>query len=166
MSPNAVYTYGYTSSTPADLAAYVKELDAYLIDIRFSPRSRVPQWRGHMLYEVMGMTAHGRPRYRHIGELGNVNYLTDGPIQLAAPEEGVREIAPYLAARPVILLCGCRDWRACHRRAAAALIAATLGGTITHLAGRYATNWQDGLSTLDGMRVSTPGWRLGEGRVS
>jgi len=164
--PAEIFTYGYTSSTPADLAAYVEELDSYLIDIRFSPRSRVPQWRQEALHALVGKTKAGRARYHWLQGLGNVQYNTDGPIVLYAPEEGVREIAPYLAARPVILLCGCRDWHVCHRRAAATLIAEALGGTITHLAGRYATNWRDGLSTLDGMRVPTPGWRLGEGRVS
>ncbi len=157
-----IFTYGYTGATPADLAAYVAELDAYLIDIRYNPTSRVPRWRQDALRALVGVTEHGRARYRHIGELGNVNYNTDGPIVLYAPEEGVREIAPYLAARPCILLCGCRDWQACHRRAAAALIAEALGGTITHLAGRYTTNWREGLSALDGMRVPTPGWRLGK----
>ncbi len=37
-----IYTYGYASATPADLKAYIDELDAYVCDIRYSPRSRVP----------------------------------------------------------------------------------------------------------------------------
>ncbi len=143
-----LYTYGYTSATPADLLRYVDDLDAYLIDVRYSPRSRVPQWRQQALDEMAGVTAHGRRRYRHIVELANVNYATDGPIDLYAPAAGLREIAPYLAARPCILLCGCRDWRTCHRRVVADLIveAAALAGDrvigVEHLPARFR-KWQE-----------------------
>lgn len=149
MSANTIYTYGYTTSTPEDLTAYIDALDAYLIDIRYSPRSRVPQWRQQALDEMAGVTEHGRRRYRHIIELGNVNYNSDGPIELYAPAAGLREIAPYLAARPCILLCACRDWRTCHRRVVADLIveAAALAGDgmilVEHLPARFRA-WQAG----------------------
>jgi len=157
-----IFTYGYSGATPADLAAYVSELDAYLIDIRFSPLSRVPRWRQDALRVLVGTTEHGRARYRWVQELGNVNYNTEGPIRLYAPDEGVQDIVRYVAARPVILLCGCKDWRTCHRREAATVVAAALDRTITHLPGRYCTNWREGLSTVDGVRSPTPGWRLGK----
>ncbi len=149
MSANTIYTYGYTGATPADLKAYIDELDAYLIDVRYSPRSRVPQWRQEALRDLVGLTEHGRARYRHIIELGNANYNSDGPIELYAPAAGLREIAPYLAARPCILLCGCADWRSCHRRVVADLIveAAALAGDgmilVEHLPARFRA-WQAG----------------------
>jgi len=149
MSANTIYTWGYTGATPADLKAYIDALDAYLIDVRYSPRSRVPQWRQQALDDLAGVTEHGRPRYRHIIELGNVNYATDGPIDLYAPAAGLREIAPYLAARPCILLCACADCRTCHRRVVADLIveAAALPGDrvigVDHLPARFR-EWQAG----------------------
>jgi uncharacterized protein (DUF488 family) len=149
MSANTIYTWGYTGATPADLTAYIDALDAYVCDIRYSPRSRVPHWRQHALDEMAGVTAHGRRRYRHIIELGNVNYATDGPIELYAPAAGLREIAPYLAVRPCILLCACADWRTCHRRVVADLIveAAALAGDgmirVEHLPARFGA-WQAG----------------------
>ncbi len=161
-----LYTYGYTGATPADLTAYIDELDAYLIDIRYSPRSRVPQWRRDALQRLAGVTEHGRPRYRHIGAFGNVNYAGDGPIEISSPIVGLREIAPYRAARPVILLCGCRDWQTCHRRAVATLVDETFGGTSVHLPGRYGTTWRLGVSTIGRETFPTPGWRPEEAVVS
>lgn len=143
-----LYTYGYLGATPADLKAYIDELDAYLIDIRYSPRSRAPQWRRDALQRLAGVTEHGRPRYCHIGAFGNVNYAGDGPIEISSPIVGLQEIAPYRAARPVILLCGCPDWRSCHRRTVADLIVqatAEAGDAVRveHLPARFSA-WQAG----------------------
>ncbi len=40
-----IYTFGYTGKKPSDLKAEAERLDAVVVDIRFSPNSRVPHWR-------------------------------------------------------------------------------------------------------------------------
>ena len=61
-----------------------------LIDTRFSPKSRWPQWREGALREKYGT------RYRTAGAyLGNVNFQ-GGPIQIADLEEGLRGLRLYL----------------------------------------------------------------------
>jgi len=144
-----IFTYGYYGASPADLKAYIDALDAYLIDVRYIPGSRVPHWRQQALIDLAGVTEHGRLRYYWIGYLGNLNYNNDGPIELYAPAVGLQVIAPYLAARPCILLCGCRDWRTCHRRVVADLFveAAAQAGDgmilVEHLPAQFRA-WQAG----------------------
>jgi hypothetical protein len=59
-----IFTIGYSAITPAKLAATVRALDATLIDVRSSPRSRRPGFGGRQLAELLG------ERYRHEPKLG------------------------------------------------------------------------------------------------
>lgn len=88
-------------------------LGATLCDIRLSPRSRVPHWRGPALQQLLGA------RYRHIPALGNVNYKRkkSEPIELADVERGIGELLAVTGA--VVLLCACADVAHCHRRVVA-----------------------------------------------
>ena len=127
---NTIYTYGYLAGTPEHLAAAVYEHDAVLVDIRYMPYSRLPQWRSGSLRQPLG-----NGRYRFCGELGNVNYQGGGPIRLAYPDAGVAVVAALLSEHPVILLCGCRDVLTCHRLVAADLVAGATGAAVVHLPG-------------------------------
>ena len=40
-----IYTCGYTGRTPAGLRGLAVDHDALVVDIRYSPTSRVPHWR-------------------------------------------------------------------------------------------------------------------------
>ena len=134
---NTLYTIGYSGWKPEQIAATVAELGAVLWDIRRSPWSRAPQWRQPALRQLLG------PAYVHMAPLGNVNYNTDGPIQLANPQAAVDPARAVLQTSPIILLCGCKEAETCHRSDAAAYLAWQLGGLeIVHLmpqaAGRTA----------------------------
>jgi uncharacterized protein (DUF488 family) len=121
-----LYTFGYSGKQPDELLALAEQLDAIVVDIRFSPRSRVPQWSGGRLARLLG------DRYCHLPALGNRNYK-GGPIELVDLETGIAQVADLLAHQPVILLCVCGDVQHCHRRLAAEAIAARYGAPLTHL---------------------------------
>lgn len=105
-----VYTLGYGIGINVDdLAAWLEEADAWLIDVRYKPSSRDSRWRGEQLTRKLGK------RYVHAGGLGNVNYR-GGPIQLADPEPWYENIQEAVeAGRVLVLMCGCRNPWSCHR---------------------------------------------------
>src|SRR5947209_3651542 len=108
---HTLYTWGYSGSKPLDLLNYQRSLNATVCDIRFSPRSRMGYWNGGAVKALLP-----KDRYFHMIELGNVNYKNDLRIELYKPHEVVRDIELVLTYHPAILLCGCADWRECHRR--------------------------------------------------
>jgi uncharacterized protein (DUF488 family) len=120
-----LYTFGYSGRLPHELRALVDHLDAIVVDIRFSPRSRNPHWTAGRLTSLLG------ERYRHLAVLGNRNYK-GGPIEFVDLEEGVVKVGELLREQPVILLCVCADVERCHRLPAAEAIATRYGVTITH----------------------------------
>jgi len=72
-----LYTLGYTGRKPVDVHQLAIAHRAMLVDIRFSPRSRAAYWQKGALERLLG------DRYVHLQALGNVNYRTGGPVQLA-----------------------------------------------------------------------------------
>lgn len=106
-----VFTIGYGGKTPAQIKAIVDDLDAVLFDIRFSPRSRQPQWAKKNVAALVGVE-----RYTHLKALGNVNYK-GGPIEFVDWEAGLQAIEQ--SDKPVILMCVCKDRHTCHRTTAA-----------------------------------------------
>ncbi len=116
-----IYTLGYSGWRPEAVRAQAETLDAVVVDVRWSPRSRNPQWTRKRLTELLGA------RYRHVKAFGNLNYK-GGPIKLANPEAGLAEIRPILeAGQPVILMCVCKEVERCHRQDVAAYLVAHLG---------------------------------------
>ena len=124
---STIYTIGYAGWSPDQLRATVEELGAELWDIRYSPWSKSPQWQGHALRRLLG------PAYVHMAALGNQNYK-GGEILLVAPERAVEPARRVMARRPLVLLCGCKDWATCHRTVAARYLADALGAAVEHLA--------------------------------
>lgn len=124
-----LYTAGYSGiPSPEHLRDWCKAHDnATLMDIRFSPRSQQPGWDGNALRSLFGID------YTHIRAFGNKNYNNDLPIALADPDAGLAAARISLNIAPVVLLCGCRDHRHCHRLVAADFIADRLGVAVTHL---------------------------------
>jgi uncharacterized protein (DUF488 family) len=123
-----LYTLGYSGWTPEAIQETAQARHAVVCDIRYSPASRHPQWRKRQLAQLLG------GRYQHVQALGNCNYKSGGPIELADYEAGKQAIAEMLATgQSVILLCACKDVTMCHRRTAAEQLAADLGETVTHL---------------------------------
>ena len=133
-----LFTIGYQDGcTPADLAGYLALFGAVVCDIRFTPWSQNPTWRREALQLRLGAD------YVYCHALGNKNHRErNQPIVLFAPEAGLRQLAPILAQRPVILLCACREVTQCHRRVAAEFLAAQLGVAVEHLPGNI-TRWAE-----------------------
>ncbi len=67
MSPHTLCTYGYTGGRLEDLQAYAAA-GALILDVRYSPWSRVPQWQQRALQDVLG------GRYEWCRALGNTHY--------------------------------------------------------------------------------------------
>lgn len=128
---NTIYTIGYSGWRPVDLKLCVDALGAMLLDIRYSPRSKRPEWTREALRGLWGIEA---PRYyTHIQALGNRNYANGGPIELAAPLSGLRAVRPIWQRQPIVLLCACRHAGTCHRAVAAEYLAAELEAPVVDL---------------------------------
>jgi uncharacterized protein (DUF488 family) len=134
---HTLYTLGYQGSKIEHVAEYTRRLEAVLFDVRLSPRSRNPVWSKKRLTERFG------DQYRHLGELGNINYRGDGPIQLRDEEAGMEELREALQDRPVILLCGCWDLEECHRKVIAEKAVDLFGVQVEHLEGKPASEQQE-----------------------
>jgi uncharacterized protein (DUF488 family) len=130
---NTLYTLGYTGIRPAQLLAKADALGALVLDIRYSPRSRVGQWTGTELNRLLGL------RYRHLPELGNVNYKEGGPIEINMPTVGVQQVVSILNTQPAILLCACPDVDTCHRKIVAEMMQAKCGCEVIHLTAKDLT---------------------------
>ena len=101
-----IFTTGYTDKNVADLPDLLENLDAILIDIRFSPSSKEIIWTKDYLSLML------RRRYQHIPQLGN-RADKEGKIQIQNLELGIRLITnlDYNA----LLLCACKNLTECHR---------------------------------------------------
>ena len=114
------YTAGYAGRTVDELDQLAEKLNAIVIDIRYSPRSRRPEWSRKRLIERFG------ERYYHLPEWGNVNYnRPTEPIKINDLKEGSFRLPKIMKANPgmnVILLCYCGDREICHRKTVATLV--------------------------------------------
>ena len=63
-----IIPFGYANGGMTALEQLMQEECAYLVDIRYSPRSRIPA------FNRTSLQARFPGRYVHIPELGNVNY--------------------------------------------------------------------------------------------
>ena len=109
-----VYTIGYTGRTPGEIKQIVEERDAMLFDIRYSTNSRHSRWTQPYLQAVL------QDRYVHVRALGNVNYQLISPIKILDYEVGRDQIEH--CSKPVILMCACEKYEACHRQVVADLL--------------------------------------------
>lgn len=104
------YPTGYSGHKPADLILRLQALNAILVDIRLSPRSRIPDWQGGRLRTRL---SDDRIPYIHIAELGNVNYKNGLSVVIADMEKGIQHLEAL--ERDAVLLCGCKLRLYCHR---------------------------------------------------
>lgn len=111
-----LYTIGYAGLSLEDVAQWVEDNDALLIDTRLRPYSPRPDWQKVAIGRRLGS------RYQSVTALGNVNYKNGGPIQLQDEEAGIKVIMDALAERPVVLLCACKEVDECHRKVIAELV--------------------------------------------
>lgn len=125
-----VFTAGYSGITPDELAKAALVLRAVVVDIRYSPRSRRPEWAKDNLARAL----HERGvSYLHERGLGNVNFNNCGPIRLLDLAGAVERLRPILAERSIILLCVCADVGKYHRTPAIRGLAAAIRCEVVHL---------------------------------
>ena len=111
-----IYTAGYGGHPARSLVLAARQLDALVLDIRHTPRSKNPG------YDKKELLAALDSRYVHVPDLGNVNHAGDGEIQLANAQRGIGWVLKLAQARTVILLCGCGVFEVCHRATIAGLL--------------------------------------------
>jgi uncharacterized protein (DUF488 family) len=126
---STVYSWGYRGRRVDELECHVAHLGAVIIDTRKVPYSRFQQWSRESLRQQFGS------RYVHVPGFGNVRYQETAAdaVQLADPDAGLAAVGAILAARPIILLCMCREHEQCHRSTVAALIAERFGVPVVPL---------------------------------
>lgn len=105
-----LFTVGYTGVKLPALQAFVEQENLVLIDSRFQPRSRAPQWNRGPLEKTFG------DRYAHVAGFGNVNYK-GGPILIQGMEMGIAQVERILQrCDGILLMCVCADLHTCHRK--------------------------------------------------
>lgn len=131
-------TAGYTGLKPENLHRAAEIADAYLVDIRISPYSRVPYWMGSHLKVLWGS------RYVHVPTLGNINYKNpaDG-IRLKDPDTGTLRLLELMQTKRVILFCACKDPTTCHRSVAAQEMEDRYNVQVIHLTTRDILNMKN-----------------------
>ena len=104
------YTLGYTGKQPEEIKQIAEELDAIIVDARYSVSSRVPHWEGVALKTLLGS------RYIWLNSLGNCNYQKQygEGIMITDFQKGKSELEKL--TKPFILLCACEKYQTCHRR--------------------------------------------------
>lgn len=126
--PYTLYTAGYTGVSPDDLFNATVLLNAVLVDIRYSPWSKNPDWIQAAMEDRFG------DRYFYVKELGNVNYnKREEGIQLYDVETGLLRVCKIIKKFPAILLCACKQHETCHRRVVAEEMAQRYSLEVVHL---------------------------------
>lgn len=131
MMTRQVYLAGYGGRTREWLASAAHRHDATVIDIRYSPRSRRPEWSKRRLAAFLGNHADGTARYVHIPEWGNANYRNSGDIVIADFAAGLERWE--VETHSTILLCQCPNVSTCHRKVVADLLSSAREVTVTDL---------------------------------
>jgi hypothetical protein len=145
---NNLYDIGYSEIKDIYMfAKAVNALDAVVLDIRFSPRSRDFRWNGSNVRKVLG-----EPHYSQLHDLGNRNYK-GGPIEFVDLEHGLEVIRNLLELKNVIVMCMCPDRNRCHRLVAIQSFEERFGvaSTPLHL---------DDVKRLAGIKVKEPDPKL------
>lgn len=108
--PHPIYHFGYTGRDLEDITSRIAQSGAILVDIRYSPRSRVPSWRQAAFEKHLGR------RYRWKGDLlGNRNY-GGGPVDIVDLSQGLQFIQDSARQCPVVIMCVCAKVEGCHRQ--------------------------------------------------
>jgi len=121
-----IETLGYARWTLAQVTAHVRSVDGRLVDVRLQPYSSKPGFRKPDLEAELG------DRYSHLPAFGNENY-DGGPIDLRNVWRGVSQLQSTDLPPVLVLMCGCADWRSCHRRLVADHLADAFDADVDHL---------------------------------
>lgn len=110
-----LYTLGYKNWSFYDFIDKIKEIDAIVVDVRFSPKGYSPFWSKSNLDKTL------KNKYIHIPELGNKNYNSpDKPIEISDIDYGTAKVLESVnLGFDCLLLCACEDVEKCHRKVVA-----------------------------------------------
>ena len=104
-----IYTTGYEGREVTDLPELLTNLDAVLVDIRFSPAERPLKWRKDYLKLLL------KNRYLHVPSLGNRHQpSSEKKIAIQNLALGIKIITELKVN--VLLMCECKTEESCHRR--------------------------------------------------
>jgi hypothetical protein len=113
------YLAGYTgrpTRTPEQLRQLAINLNAVVVDSRYSPRSRVAHWNMDALWALLS------ERYVWCKDFGNPTFR-EGRITLRDPGYGLDSLLS-LPSDNFIILCACADGQTCHRKQVGEYLAA------------------------------------------
>ena len=128
-----LYTVGYGGRRPSDFTDLLLDHGVgLLIDVRESPRSRVPGFDKKSLSRTVLQSG---IFYRHMNDLGNRNRKTDGPFLLVNEAEGMSELVREITERSdlkIAIMCAERSYVHCHRTLIAEKAQAMIEGLDVH----------------------------------
>jgi uncharacterized protein (DUF488 family) len=144
-------TIGYEKALLRGVLAAVAEAGvATLLDVRDRPISRRPGFSkrqlaaaveeagiGYVHLAALGTPPEGRLAGRR-GEFERFWSIVDEKLARPEAELDLRRAAEIAAAAPACLLCYEADWRNCHRRRVAEILAGRHGFSVRHLTPRAA----------------------------
>ena len=107
MNQRRVFTFGYAGAPFRAFLHIVDQLDATVLDCRFSPRSRIPTWSGVNLRRALGDCYVWAQPWGNPGYKGTEAALADADAGLA--------IFDALDSPTVIVMCACKNPQTCHR---------------------------------------------------
>jgi len=125
----SLQTIGYMEPNAAQrIATFMQQPAAFLVDIRFSPRSRLWVWNKSALQAIYCPAGDHLSRYVHLKELGNVNFKDPKlPIVLYQPAIPVQALTEALSAGcSFLLLCACKNYETCHGKVVYELVLTSL----------------------------------------
>lgn len=122
-----LFTFGYSGRRLSDFQVVVADFGAIVVDVRFSPRSRQPEWSGASLLRSFGAG------YLHFREFGNVNYKNGRPIEIAELSKGLEKLKLLNPSCAIMLLCACKNFALCHRSVVASAIVQSVETEIVQL---------------------------------
>ena len=109
-------TIGYGGRGVGDFVGVLQRAGVQLlVDVRISPRARVPGFSKTALARVL--VSNG-VAYRHVVALGNASRHDpeDAPLRLVDEPRGLSILEAELeAGRVLAIMCACRSWADCHR---------------------------------------------------
>jgi hypothetical protein len=125
-TPGRLYLAGYGNAEPAAFFARLRahQIDVAL-DVRLSPRGRLPELTGQAFLDAL-VESGGARRARWVPRLANGTLERDDPPQLVDPG-AVDDLIQVLAlGRKVALICACWRTVTCHRRVIAEQVSGRL----------------------------------------
>jgi hypothetical protein len=113
-----IIPFGYANGGIPELERLMAMENAYLVDIRLSPRSA---WQA---LNKEALQARWPSRYIHMPELGNVNYnRQEQGIKIADETQGIARLINGISqGYTLLLMCGCKRYESCHRKTVVSLL--------------------------------------------